>query len=157
MDAAGEALSANEGDKPAPQDVRANRFKVAVYREVRRLFEVGRQNEIKQIVDNDARKTIGFDRNPFNWALQALSQSGEFDDDLTSNKINILGWQLLHAFRHHIEPEMLIGFLYQTAASSPRKLSLIKRSGAPYLEPWLAEYERRIRASLPARLKPGVN
>jgi hypothetical protein len=159
VDAANAALRVNPDEKPAPQDIPANRFKIAVYREVRQLIIDGRQKTIVALVSygEDERKLINFDQNPFNWALSAIEQSGELREPLSKNKVNLLGWQLMHAFRHQVPPELLIGFLYQTASSSPRKQKLIKDTGNIYREKWLDSYSQSLKVLYPPRLKRNLS
>lgn len=154
IDGANLATSANPGSRTCPQDAAINRFKISVYNTVRNLFANGHQNRLKTLVDSlpGQPRSVDFDRNPFHWALFAIIKSEEVDEPIGWDMNNI-GWQLLHAYNHHIEPELLIGFLYQTAASSPSKQRKIKKVGESFREPWLAEYQEKIAPSLPMRLR----
>lgn len=128
----------NPARRPSPQETTSNLFKVAVYRYVREWIRSDRTRRIKSFCGNrdDGRKTIKFEHNQFNWVLTALREVGVFGFDLTPSKINSIGWQLLHAHRHNIEPDLLVGFLYQTSASSALKQKEIKKPGNVFYEPW---------------------
>lgn len=157
VEAANAAWSINPARETCPQDRAGNLFKIAIYGEVRRLFAEGNQREIEQLFihyADDRRKAVSFNSNPYNWILDALRHSGELDQELTADDVNAIGWQLMHAHNHHIDPALLIGFLYQTAASGPKKRGLIKAVGATYHEPWLEDYEQRLLLGLPERLRP---
>ena len=142
-----EAIAVNAGSVTCPQESASSRLKIFVYAQVRRLFADDRQDDLQRLVlsyDTPPR-TITFDRNPYYWALFSIYKSDEISG-LTSNSINVISWQLLHAHNHEIEPELLIGFIYQTAASGSLKQAEIKRIGQSFREEWFSTYRHKIAA-----------
>ena len=138
IEAVGDIQAPNPASEPAPQDTASSKFKTIVYKYVRDWITTNRSSRIKSFCYDlkDGRKTIEFEDNQFNWVLHALYKEGEGKKFLSPSKINSLGWQLLHAYRHEIDPNLLIGFLYQTSASSSWKQKKIKNKGAVFYEPW---------------------
>lgn len=56
---------------------------------------------------------ISFQENPFHWVLSAIHpQISELDRPSLSK----IGRQLLYAHRHDIDPDLLVGFLYQSGS-----------------------------------------
>jgi hypothetical protein len=140
-DAAELAAARADNDATRPQEKGSNLLKVAIYREVWRLFREGRQRRLQLMSEGYdlGDKTIDFDRNPFSWILPVLKKEGHLNKFVGSSIAN-LSWQLTHALRHDIAPDLLIGFLYQTSASSPDKQKLIKRRGLIFYEEWIRDY-----------------
>jgi hypothetical protein len=136
------AASTNPAVAQDPQGRRLSQIKIAVYTLVRDLRQQRRLNLIQKIVWSLDREptTITFDANPFHWALYALKYGPAELLDTRDDELNRIGYELIHADRHGIEPELLIGFIYQTASSTTHKQKLIKNG---VLEPWLSQLMRR--------------
>lgn len=137
IDNANNALAINPAAVHEPQDKPKARFKQATYLMVRQLLQKGHEGDIEKIVNACAPypPIIGFSTNPFLWAFHALRHSGEVSSIPSDSSLNNMAWQLLYAHRHDIDPCLLVGFLHQTSASTPRKQAIIKEN--PFkLEPW---------------------
>ncbi len=133
-------------------------FKAAVYAVVRDYFVQGHEDLIRRFVEYlpTPHPQIGFNENPFLWAIYAFRYDNAGLRDylnLSPFKINNVSWQLLHAFRHRVEPELLMGFLYQTAASTKDKQEKIKKRGTVFYEPWYDNYRVRTESGPPPRLR----
>jgi len=145
IEEAGDALRGDPTRPKCPQYEPKNVFKTLVYNKVREWLRNGRDAQVKSYCYNRqvGSKRISFERNPFNWVLQALHETKDFKGILYESNVNAIGWQLMHAHRHNIDPALLVGFLYQTAASSAWKQKEIKSTGDPLIEPWFKEYLAR--------------
>lgn len=87
-----------------------------VYRFVREHLEAGDGAKLEYLLGykrsaEQRAHRIAFEANPFHWALSAIpSQLSE----LKRPALTKVGRQLLYAHRHDIDPDLLIGFLYQS-------------------------------------------
>ncbi len=146
-----EACSVNPGASTCPQDRRTSLIKIAIYRMVRELRSKKRLSLIESIVGflEYEPKVIKFDANPFHWAIYAIDRNEELYRkpgrrtkssmlDIGEEPMNRLAYQLLYADRHEVPPELLIGFIYQTASSTRAKKNIRNNSHEPWLTSYLA-------------------
>lgn len=120
------------GEKLAPYDSPDGVLKRGAYGFVRSKLKAGQGRLLDDVLDNVRTAALGkrrksakkaepakqirirqkaFSENPFHYALRELpSKIKQFRGD----DLNRYGRQMLYAYRHEIEPDLLIGFLAQT-------------------------------------------
>lgn len=97
----------------SPYDNRSGTIRRYIYRLVRSYRRSRQLNIIKKVVHslhNEPLK-VPFNANPFYWALYAAKQDD--DIDLTDQEVSRYATQMVYADKHRVEPEFLIGFVYQ--------------------------------------------
>ena len=105
----------------APYDQKANYLRREVYRVIRKLD--GR-SEGRAIIEAAVRGHCGSEptrvsmaQNLFFWGLKAIAARITLEPD----RVSRLAKEMLYAFRHEIEPDLLIGFILQTGAARIHK------------------------------------
>ena len=123
-----------------PWDNWSGRIRAHIYALVRRYRVQGRLKIIRQLVSglvNEPLK-VSFHANPFYWALYAARNDADLTI-LSYKDISRFAAQMLYADRHDIDPELLIGFIYQQGGEDALKRKLDQGAS----EPWLADYRAR--------------
>ena len=101
------------------------------YRVVRHVVDAERSQLFEQVIRLEGRSLsakVKIGENPFHYGLRAL-----FSDDsvISAPDRSVYSVQMMYAYRHGIEAEMLIGFIYQSGSSTLIRAKL--KSG--YIEP----------------------
>lgn len=122
-----------------PSDTRSGRLRSFVYRFVRRLKRRNRLGIIARVVyglDFEPNK-VDFATNPYYWALYAFENEEKLG--ITIKDMSRFSIQMLYAERHDIEPELLVGFIYQQGNDN----ALAGKVASGQVEAWLAPYMLR--------------
>ncbi len=122
-----------------PSDTRSGRLRWFVYSFVRRLKQRNRLGIITGVVyglDFEPTK-ISFKANPYYWALYAFENVEKLS--ISAKDMSRFSLQMLYAERHNIDPELLVGFIYQQGNDN----DLAYKVASGYIEPLLAPYLMR--------------
>lgn len=108
--------SRNPTGKLAPFERPEAVLKRYVYRFVREHLEAGDGAKLEYLLGylrsaEQRAHRIAFETNPFHWALSAIPIELS---ELKRPALTKVGRQLLYAHRHDVDPDLLIGFLYQS-------------------------------------------
>lgn len=131
------AISRGLVEELAPFDQPAGILKRLVYSFVRTRLACGDGKKLDYLLwykrkGEQRAHRISFEDNPFHWVLSAIP----FEiSELTRPSLSKVGRQLIYAHRHDIEPELLVGFLYQSGSPDviAKKAKLITNREAWYL------------------------
>jgi len=120
--AKGAGIRVGREDLQSHYDKPESVLKREVYRFVITNFTprtIGRlERVLDPLIERSREIRLGFTDNNLHWILLALSSE---EISIRASEINKYSKQLLYALRHRIDPDLLIGFLYQTG--SPEQIA----------------------------------
>ncbi len=141
----GKALAVKDGPKAtkhrmakvevqAPYDKPESILKREVYRFTMRYLTDQNSGRLEDVLEAnipiERTLRVKFSENPFHRMLLALRSEGL---DIEPFEITRYSSQLLYAQRHDIDPDLLIGFLYQTGSPDEIRKRVMRQK---YWEPW---------------------
>lgn len=97
----------------SPYDNRSGTIRRYMYRLVRGYrisSNLGIIQKVVRSLQNEPLQ-VPFKDNPFYWALYAAKHDGEID--LTDKEVSRYAAQMMYADRHRVDPDYLVGFVYQ--------------------------------------------
>lgn len=101
----------------APYDQKANYLRREIYRVI---WNLRQRSEGKAVIEaavlghcNRMPTRLTLTQNPFFWGLKAAADRF----DLGPDRVSRLAKEMLYAWRHQVQPDLLIGFILQTGAA----------------------------------------
>jgi hypothetical protein len=144
-DAITKIVNLPQGTKLVPFERANSVLKRMVYEFVNEHRKTKRDKHIESSIANDPNEWRGlwvkFEDNPFHWVLFGLKDHVVIFDkfEISKSDITRFGRQLSYADRHHIAPQHLIGFLFQTGTIS--EICQKEASRPMIFEQWFKEIQ----------------